>query len=1275
WSLENYCLADCPFEFVSFADGVLRLRELNENEADEEEHCRIVESFRDLLHFIGYASDVVLGPVGLVTADGPFIPEEEMPQFYADSGDTPYFAAEEPVQEKPVAQPEPAKPVSEEGVEMVFTDEEGQALIIANYEAAIASGESALLEMERANTKRMLEERHRDRVNRRGGYEVLRSLNDVYTMRMGNVDFDGIVFEAEVRTSRKGTVFGRYGIGRGDGAVSVTAFANKANPESLIKSIAKGWHVRVRGAIDLDRYSNQRIIKVHYLEKLSPIELRKDEEEEKRVELHLHTNMSTMDGLPDFSAYYDLARNMGMKAIAVTDHGVVQSFPAAQDARDKHKKAIKENNLDEKELKIIYGSELYMFDMHQQYVHNPAPIPLAGAKYCIFDTETTGLSARYDRIVEFGCVIVEPGKSNVTFDTFVNPEIDLRGHEEAMTLNKISEEQVRNAPTFREIWPKIQECFEGCILVAHNANFDVGFLNAALEREGLPPLSNPIIDTIPISHYLFPNAGRHNEEAMLKNLGLGDVYDASDAHRADYDSIALNEGWQEIVSRLNKTYPGITHADLENLQVELPDLDDVKRENADQSNFDRFLRASNKFMPFWHNLFPKDNIPLRFATYEEAFALLSAVAEPDSPLSEHYASVVSSFNGFCRHLREYHVMVLAKNMQGMKDLNKIVTQGHTTYLASVPKTPRHLIEAYRKNFLVGSACFSSEIFDIASTRNRNVLIEAMGFYDYIEIQPLENYSYLLDMGRIPSKDHLIELLKDIIEAAHAAGKPVVATGDVHYVDPEDKILRDIYIDAKAIGKGSHPLNPPARARRPLFDNPDQHFRSTREMLDSFRAWLPEDEAREYVITNSNRIADQIDENMSPVSKDLFPPNENLPHSDVQLRDLCYGNFHARYDYTFDDDPEVLDAVSQVKSRLDRELEGIIGHGYAVTYFIAHKLIKMANDEPEHYIVGSRGSVGSSFAATMADITEVNPLPPHYQCPHCHYLRFEDPKQYKSGFDLPDAKCPKCGHDLRGNGQHIPFETFLGFAADKVPDIDLNFEDESQHKAHNYTKELLGDRNVFRAGTIETVAEKTAYGFVRGYFEHLFERQGNGKRVDDLNPTYIAYLASRCQGVKRTTGQHPGGIVVVPKNMSVYDFTAVQHPANDLDSEWLTTHYDFSSMHDEILKFDILGHVDPMAMRHYRDLTKVRIEDIPMNDPKVLSLFVSNKELKMHRNYLGTVTGAAALPEFGTDLAQRMLETALPHSFNDLLILSGLSHGTDVWAGNAEDLIKSGTTDI
>ena len=1102
-----------------------------------------------------------------------------------------------------------------EGPVNSYSDEDARRFIEQDAEYYRTTGEEELFHQYEKQMEWKKEQENRERVWTKGNYTEVKHIDEIFSLGMCNVEFEGEVFQSKFSLGRGGKASNSFAMGDETNAINLRAFEGRVKKEAL-NNINPGDRYRIRGAIDIDKFTRNKVVIVHFMNRLPDKTFRRDEEETKRVELHLHTNMSTMDGVAQFQDYYAAARAMGMKAIGLCDHGAVQSFPAAQKARLDHKEKLKGLETDEKPLKILYGCELYMFDPSFHAIMNSASVPLKGARYCVFDTETTGLSCRHDKIIEFGGVVVENGHVVESFGSLINPQCDLTEAAGALQVNHIDPEELLRSPTFDEILPKIQSMFKDAILVAHNAPFDVGILNTAMAERGLPQISNPTIDTVALSRYLFPTAARHREGDMLRRLGLNESYDDDSAHRAVYDATALNEGWQEILFRLEQAHPGIRHCDLGELKIDDP-------------------------QDFPH----------------------STSRDPNDPEWQELMAKEEEYRQFSKHLHPLHVTAYAKDKQGIHDLFYIVTKSLTTYMARNPMTPRKLIQSHREHLLIGSACFNGEIFDLAMTRNKEDLVKAMEFYDFIEIQPLENYSYLLNMGRISSKTRLISLLNDIVEAARIAGKPVVATGDAHYVEPTDKIYRDVFISAKGIGAGSHPLFPPARDKMPYFENPDQHFRSTREMLDSFRQWCTEADAYEFVVTNSNLIADQIEDDIEIVSDKTFTPDANLPHSEDILRNLCETNFHKNYDYLYgDDDPKVLQAIKTIWDRLQRELSGIIGSGYAVTYYIAHRLIKLANNEPERFIVGSRGSVGSSFAATMAEITEVNALPAHYHCPHCHYLEFMDTKVYRSGFDLPDRLCPKCGHKLDGDGQNIPFETFLGFHADKVPDIDLNFEEESQHRAHDYCRSLLGSNNVYRAGTIETVAEKTAFGYVRGYFEKI------GRDLDQISSTYIAYIAFHCQGVKRTTGQHPGGIVVIPADMDVCDFTAVQHPADDVNSDWLTTHFDFHALHDEVLKLDILGHVDPMAMRYYRDLTGVEIESIPMNDPKVLSLFSSTKELRMHRNYLGYDTGAAALPEFGTTQGMQMLSTLRPKTFNDLIIISGLAHGTNVWAGNAEDLV-------
>ena len=1050
-------------------------------------------------------------------------------------------------------------------------------------EKEIRAAQEAFLEQERARKAAELREAEMRRVRRKGNYHALEGIKDIENAPLENIEIEGYVFEADSRTTRTGKLVYTFSIHDDESAISCRAFADKTalTPE-VMKDVKPGAHLKILGAIDVDMlHSNERQIRVHFIENLPPKALRDDPEPEKRVELHLHTKMSVMDGTGDIEEYIKLAKHMGMKAIAVTDHGCVQDFPHAQDTAKKAG------------MKMIYGCEFYMFDAYQRNIFNPQDKELLTATYCVFDLETTGLSSRLDRITEFGGVIVRNGLIIDRLDLFINPGVKIP--EAIVRKTRITDEMVKDAPTIEEAMPKIMDFIKDYILVSHNATFDVGYLNAARKRMGLEPLKNGVVDTLALSRYLFPEAAYHNLGTLSKNLGLTS-YNTEEAHRADFDAEALNDVWQAILPRLTKDAPNLKHSELGALQSDNPNI--------------------------------------------------------------------------YKHMRTYHVVALARNEDGLHDLYRLVTDSNLEYLAQVPKITRQRIQELRKNLIIGSACVNGEIFEIAQTRGEDELIEAMRFYDYIELQPLENYSNLFYEGSVNDKGRIVDICKIIYEAAKKAGKMVVATGDCHYVNPEDKITRDVYIQAKAVGNARHPLNPYWRdldknkapeKQTPLsrrdYPNPDMHFRSTKEMLDCFMEWLPEEEAREIVVKNSNIIADQCGE-MYPVSDDLFTPDANLPHSAEMIRELCYKNFNAKYDK----------APPEVKERLDRELDGIIGNGYSVTYYIAQQIIKKANEDG--YIVGSRGSVGSSFAANMADITEVNALPPHYWCPKCHHFEWGNDPKIRSGFDLPDKRCPECGESMQGDGQNIPFETFLGFNADKVPDIDLNFPPDYQAKAHDYMRTLLGKDSVFRAGTIEKVATKTAYGYVRGYWEW------KGLDPDSVNRNWTAYIASRCEGVKRTTGQHPGGIVVVPADRSVYDFTPIQHPADKQDADWLTTHFDFRSMHDELLKIDLLGHVDPLATRLMSQLTGIDLLKIPMNDKKVLSLFHSPKALNVDDDdYLQMDTGTLGMPEFGTDMAQRMLTTAKPKTFNDLLAISGLAHGTDVWANNAETLITNHITDI
>ncbi len=1048
--------------------------------------------------------------------------------------------------------------------------------------------EDTLLRKEEA--KRVQEEflkaKRIEKYSLKGNYMKLDCIEEAFSLGPQNISIDGNIFNLDSKTGKGGKVRVNFGIGDGIGAINCSALQNDSTLDrNTLLDLKNGMRVNVRGNMFFDKYSGERTLSVDYIDKLPPKELRKDSEEEKRVELHLHSKMSAMDGLGEVEDYCKVAKSMGMKAIALTDHGNIQAFPELQ------------NNAAKNDLKPIYGCEFYMFEPRQKYVFNPSERLLSDARYCIFDLETTGLSAVFDRITEFGGVIMQNGIIVDRLDILINPEMPIPEKIQAKT--HITDEMVKDCPKIEDVMDKIEKFMGDNILVTHNASFDFSFINEARLRMGKEELKNSVIDTLALSHYLFPERRYHNLGALSSALGL-DTYNEDEAHRADFDAEALSEAWSSILSRLDP-YQTLKHKDLMDLR-------------------------------FTENNFPS----------------LSG--------DELKMKIKMTVSSFFKNIRPHHIVVLAKDEQGLKDLYRLVSLSNTEYLADVPKIPKHVIAKYREHLLLGSACWNGEVFDTAMYSGYEKLKEVISYYDYVEIQPWENYSYLINVGDV-TEVRLRQMLDLIIKAADEMKVKIVATGDCHYVNPEDKIARDVFIGTKAVGGGRHPLNPAFREKLPAFENPDQHFRSTKEMLDSFRAWLPEERAKEFVVTNSNWVADQI-EVVKPIKSGTFTPDANLPGSDKLLRELCYSNLEKYYGKNPD---------PKIKERLDKELNGIVNGGYSVIYYIAHKIINKA--ESDGYFVGSRGSVGSSFVATMADITEVNPLEPHYLCPNCKHFEWNTDPKILSGFDLDDKKCPVCGTLMHGNGQNIPFETFLGFNADKTPDIDLNFPPDYQSAAHDYTRELLGRENCFRAGTIQTVADKNAFGYVRGYFER------SGIDPNTIPSAKVAMIADMCKGVKRTTGQHPGGIVVIPKDMSVFDFTPYQYPAEDIGSDWLTTHFDFNSMHDEVLKLDLLGQLEPMILRKMALSSGVPFKDIPMNDKKVISLFYSPKALGLKTNPLKFQTGTMGIPEFGTSFVQGLLVEAKPRTFNDLLAISGLSHGTDVWAYNAEELIKQGKADI
>ena len=988
-----------------------------------------------------------------------------------------------------------------------------------------------------------------------------------------NVVCDAEIFSIETKDMRNGRKRYIFGFAdKNENAIFGTVIEGKEFSNEYLSTFKVHDLITFTGYTMYDKFlSNDIVVKLTSMILRGKKELRVDNAPQKRVELHLHTKMSQMDGVTDIADYAKLAKSMGHKAIAITDHGVVQGFPAAQKAAKTYG------------IKMLYGAELYVVNDEFTPVINPNEEKLTEATYCVLDFESTGLSTRYDKIIEFGAVRMKNGIILDRIDLLINP-----GHKlskEIVRITGIDDSMLRGKPTIDVAIDQIMEFIGDSIIVSHNLEFDYGLLKTALKETRGVDLVNPGVDTLDLSRYLNPEVLSHKLGSLCRRNEI--MYDEDAAHRADYDAVVLTKCWVAMIANL-----------------------------------------SNR----------------GFSTIES----ISRLKKETSHIKHSY---------------EMHTTVLAKNKEGLKALYKLISLSHIQYLGRYPCVPKSKLIELRENLIIGSACSNGEVFDVASRLDEKELDRVVEFYDFIEIQPYPNYSLYIDLGTavVRGKERLDRTLNDIIKSAKKLGKIICATGDVHYRDPEDHKYREVYVYTAGVGKTSHPLyamvgrKDLAEKKNIFLDNPKQHFRSTDEMLEEFKMY-GEENAYEWVVTNTNKIADMCEE-IIPIPSELFTPT--IDNCENLLRELCYTNAHKLYG---DKLPELIE------NRLERELNGIINNGFSVIYYIAHLIIKKTHEDG--YIVGSRGSVGSSFVATMANITEVNPLPPHYRCPKCRHFELSDDPKYRSGYDLPVKKCPICGENMIGDGQNIPFETFLGFDADKVPDIDLNFPPDYQAKAHDYTKVLLGEQNVFRAGTIGTVADKTAFGNCKKY---LMKRFG-------FDPNYIPkakilYLVSGCTDVKRTTGQHPGGIVVIPRDFEVYDFTPIQYPADDMDASWMTTHLDFHAIHDTVLKLDLLGHVDPQALKFMCDQLGVNYLSIPLSDKKVFSLFSSPNALNLKENYLKLKNGALAIPEFGTDFVRGLLDQTKPSSFADLLIISGLSHGTNVWRNNADELIASGITDL
>ncbi|WP_321024336.1 PolC-type DNA polymerase III [Eisenbergiella porci] len=955
--------------------------------------------------------------------------------------------------------------------------------------------------------------------------------------------------------------------------MTIKMFAKNEQVEEICEGIKPGVFVKIKGITMIDKFDGELTIgSIVGVKKISDFTHgRMDHSVRKRVELHCHTKMSDMDGVSEAKDIVKRAYQWGHPAIAITDHGVVQSFPDANHLIDDLWKAEKgkrkdagDPNPDKNDFfKVIYGVEAYLVDDLKEIVTDGKGQPLEGS-YVVFDIETTGFSPIKNRIIEIGAVKVINGEITDRFSSFVNPQVPIPFEIEKLT--SINDEMVMDAPVIEKVLPEFLSFCEGTVLVAHNASFDISFIRENAQRQQLP-FDFTYVDTVGIARVLLPHQAKHTLDAVSKTLGIS----LENHHRAVDDAEATAQIFVKFTDMLLKD-----------------GKDTLEKVNA--------LGDSN----------------------------------PD----------------IVKRLPTYHAIILAKNNTGRVNLYKLISESHLTYYAKRPRIPKSLLLAHREGLILGSACEAGELYRaLLDDRSDADIARIVNFYDYLEIQPTGNNKFMINeekIRNINSIEDIQDVNKRIVALGEQYNKPVVATCDVHFLDPGDEVYRRIIM----AGKGFKDSDEQA----PLY------LRTTEEMLEEFQ-YLGSDKAEEVVITNTNLIADQI-ETISPVRPDKCPPV--IADSDKTLTEICYNKAHEMYG-------EKLPPI--VEQRLEKELNSIIKNGFAVMYIIAQKLVWKSVEDG--YLVGSRGSVGSSFVANMAGITEVNALSPHYYCMKCHYNDFDSPdvKAYtgKAGCDMPDKYCPVCGEPLKKDGFDIPFETFLGFKGDKEPDIDLNFSGEYQSKAHKYTEVIFGAGQTFRAGTIGTLADKTAFGYVKNYYEE----RGSKKRTCEINR-----IVAGCTGIRRSTGQHPGGIIVLPLGEEINSFTPVQHPANDMTTDTVTTHFDYHSIDHNLLKLDILGHDDPTMIRMLQDLTGIDPTKIPLDDPQVMSLFQNTNALGVTPEEIdGCPLGALGIPEFGTEFAMQMLLDTHPTSFSDLVRIAGLAHGTDVWLGNAQTLIKEGKATI
>ncbi len=955
--------------------------------------------------------------------------------------------------------------------------------------------------------------------------------------------------------------------------MTIKMFARNDQVKEITAEMKAGAFVKLKGVTMIDRFDNELTIgSIAGIKKIPDFTTsRSDTSVQKRVELHCHTKMSDMDGVSEAKDIVKRAYKWGHPAIAITDHGVVQSFPDANHVWEDLWKAEKAKRIEAGDqspdkqdfFKVIYGMEAYLVDDLKEIVTGDEGQDL-NADFVVFDIETTGFSPVNNKIIEIGAVKIRQGEITDRFSVFVNPGVPIPFEIEKLT--SINDSMVMDAPPIEVILPQFLDFCQDAVLVAHNANFDMSFIMENAKRQGISRKFT-FVDTLGIARVLLTHQAKHTLDAVAKTLSIS----LENHHRAVDDAECTAHIFLKFSAMLRER-----------------GADTLSRINA---------------------------------------------------LGESSPDII-------KKLTSYHAIILAENNIGRENLYRLVSASHLQYFNRHPRVPKSLLLKYREGLILGSACEAGELYRaLLDGKAEEEIARIVNFYDYLEIQPLGNNHFMIDSPKVPavnSEEDIMNFNRRIVALGEEFNKPVVATCDVHFLDPEDEVYRRIIMAGKGFDDADN--------QAPLY------LRTTEEMLKEFE-YLGSDKAREVVITNTNKIADRIDV-MSPVRPDKCPPV--IPDSDKTLTEICYNKAHELYG-------EELPAI--VKDRLDKELHSIISNGFAVMYIIAQKLVWKSVEDG--YLVGSRGSVGSSLVAFMAGITEVNSLSAHYRCPNCHYYDFDSPEVKafagNAGCDMPDKLCPVCGKPLVKDGFDIPFETFLGFKGDKEPDIDLNFSGEYQSKAHKYTEVIFGAGQTYRAGTVGTLADKTAYGYVKNYYEE----RGKRKRSCEINRIVLG-----CTGVRRSTGQHPGGIIVLPVGEDINSFTPVQHPANDMTTDIVTTHFDYHSIDHNLLKLDILGHDDPTMIRMLQDLTGIDPTTIPLDDPGVMSLFQDTSALGITPDDIdGCPVGSLGIPEFGTDFVIQMLLDTKPKCFSDLIRISGLGHGTDVWLGNAQTLILEGTADI